>query len=339
MMEGVSTPQQSIQVTPKRILNTLMAYREAAALNTAIELELFSRIAHGSNSAAKIAGELNVPVKAIRVLCDFLVTTGILFKEDEEYQLPSDTAAYLDKQQPGYLGDMAAVLYSPALVEHFRQLTGSVRAGAPPQFRGTPAGNRPEWIDLSMGTARDRAKAAAVFAGIVPLPEGPLKILDAGAGDGWFGIAVARKYPEAVVVALDKADALAGAQANADQAGLGTRYQNVPGDPLQTNAGTGYDAVILANDLFAFDPPQINLLLKRCRGALKESGVLLILEPFADDLPEHAGWRLNLLAATRRGDAYVLADIQAALSACLFELVEVRPVPGDEGRTLVVARP
>jgi len=55
--------------------------------------------------------------------------------------------------------------------------------------------------------------------------EEPLKILEIGARDGAFGIALGLRFPNSVVVALDSQDALKTAQRNADAAKLGTRYQ------------------------------------------------------------------------------------------------------------------
>lgn len=339
MMGEVSTPPQSNQINPKRIVDTLLAYRNAAALNTAIELDLFTRIAHGTNTASKIAAELGIPVRSLRILCDFLVTTGLLLREDEEYGLAADVAVYLDKKSPEYLGDSAAILYSPDLLESFGNLTETVRAGLPVKLKGTPPTVRPQWFDLVAGTGTNAALAAEVFAEAIELPSAqPLKVLDACASEGYFGIAVARRYPSSVVVALDHGEALATAQENADKAKLGTRFQNIPGDPLLTETGTGYDAVIVGNELFRFDTAQLNLMFKRFRAALKEQGQLFILEHLADDNPESAGLRLNVLASTRRGDLYTVAEAKALLDACLFKSIKTRELPAA-GAVLVTARP
>src|SRR5215467_6239385 len=99
-MVKVSTSQP---VTPQRILSTLQAYRDAAALHTAIELELFTRIAHGTDTAASLAEEIGIPVRGVRLLCEYLVSVGLLDKQDETLKLTDDVRLYLDKKSPAFL--------------------------------------------------------------------------------------------------------------------------------------------------------------------------------------------------------------------------------------------
>ena len=76
LYHGKSESVFKIPDFPQRILSTLQAYRDAAVLNTAIELELFTRIAHGADTAHRIASELEVPERGIRLLCDSLGRRG-----------------------------------------------------------------------------------------------------------------------------------------------------------------------------------------------------------------------------------------------------------------------
>src|SRR4051794_29509089 len=111
---------------PDHILATLQGYRDAAALNTAIELDLFTRIAHGTDTPSRIASELNIPVRGVRLLCEYLAGAGLLEKEDEQLKVTPESGAFLDKTSPNYLGEKLRVLYSPALLRGFEQLTEAV---------------------------------------------------------------------------------------------------------------------------------------------------------------------------------------------------------------------
>jgi ubiquinone/menaquinone biosynthesis C-methylase UbiE len=341
-MDIVSTASQNTtgQIpTPKRILATLQAYRDAAALNTAIELDLFTRIAHGTDTASKIAAELAVPVRGIRLLCEYLAGAGLLEKEDEQLKLSEDVALFLDKKSSSYLGSTVGVLYSSALLHGYERLTESVRAGR----AGEPdATTRPEWFDVARGMTGPGA-AAKPFAEAVTFPAGqPVKILDIAARDGAFGIALGVRYADSVIVALDCPEALKAAQENAEAAKLGTRYQNIPGDPLLAPLGREYDAVLIADSLYQFDESQITSLMMRIHYALKKTGQLYILEFLSEDSPEFrrefAGMRLNMLAATSKGDAYSLADLKGMLEASGFRGVEAQPLAAARA-TLVTARP
>ncbi len=330
------SPSSHRQVSSQRILSTLQAYRDAAALNTAIELELFTRIAHGADTVNKIAAELGVPARGIRLLCNYLAGAELIIKDGEELQLAEDTAMFLDNRSPLYIGGAAATLYSTPLLRGVERLTEFVRG----RESGELTAVQPDWFDIGRGLT-DRAASMGAFADAVVLPRGPLKILDAGAGDGAYGIAIAARYPEAIIVAVDRPAALKVAQQNAARAKLGTRYQNIPGNLLAMPFGIDYDAAILAGGLYRFDPAQIELLLKRVRDSLKRTGQLLILEFLWEDSAgfssEYAGFALTLLTATPRG-AYSTAELQDMLRSSGFGGVESQPLP-EARATLVTARP
>src|SRR5690349_5295044 len=112
-----------VSTSPQRILATLQAYRDAATLNTAIELDLFTRIAHGADTPGKIAAELRVPVRGIRLLCECLAGIGLIEKEDEQLKLSDDAALFLDQKSPAYLGSTLGVLHSASLLHAYERLT------------------------------------------------------------------------------------------------------------------------------------------------------------------------------------------------------------------------
>jgi hypothetical protein len=215
----VSTSQPSIapsqEPSPGRILATLQGYRDAAVLNTAIELDLFTRIAHGVDTAPRIASSMDLPLRGVALLCDYLVNAGILLKEDDQLKLPPDIAHYLDKQSQHYLGKILPLLHSPTLWGGYENLTESVRKGSAVPANLGASRSLPEWFDLASGTT-DSSMATKAFASALNLPAGPLKILDLAGGDSLFGIGLASHYPESVVVAVEQPGALQSAQVLAD---------------------------------------------------------------------------------------------------------------------------
>lgn len=328
----------SPQTTPQRILATLQGYRDAAALKTAIDLELFTRIAHGSDTTGKLAAELGVPPRGLGLLCDYLVAAGLLEKEHEQFKVTGDVGLYLDKKSRAYIGNSAQLLYSRQLMQGYERLTELVRSG--PSKKDTVA--HPEWFDFARGLT-DPAAAVTAFADAVVFPPGQaVKILDVGAGDGAYGIALGVRYPNAIVVALDAPDVLQKAQANADASKLGTRYQNISGDPLTAPLGFEYDAVLIAGYLHQYDESQINSLLIRILYALKKTGQLLILDFLSGDAStganSFAGFRLNMLVSAPRGDVYTVADVKSMLESTGFHEIEARPLP-EACAMLVTARP
>jgi 2-polyprenyl-3-methyl-5-hydroxy-6-metoxy-1,4-benzoquinol methylase len=80
-----------------------------------------------------------------------------------------------------------------------------------------------------------------------------MRVLDIAAGHGLFGIEIAKQNREAHIVALDWARVLDVAYENACKAGVGKRYERLPGSAFEVDYGGPYDAVLLTNFLHHFD--------------------------------------------------------------------------------------
>ena len=111
------------------VFDTLFAYQKSAALKTAIDLELFTAIDDGAHTAAAIATRINVSERGARILCDYLTVNKLLAKSDGTYQLVPESAAFLSKRSPAYLGTIANFLLRPELKNNFENLTEAVRRG------------------------------------------------------------------------------------------------------------------------------------------------------------------------------------------------------------------
>src|ERR1700688_3911897 len=115
--------------TPERIFNTLNAYQQTAALKTAIELDVFTAIGAGANTAAAIAAKTGAAEKGVRILCDYLTIQGFLSKEQGKYALTQESAIFLDRKSPACLASMAGLLGSPRARGIMDSFTESVRNG------------------------------------------------------------------------------------------------------------------------------------------------------------------------------------------------------------------
>src|SRR5712675_1715084 len=109
--------------TPERIFNTLNAYQQAAALKTAIEVDVFTAIGAGANTAATIAAKTGAAEKGVRVLCDYMTIQGFLTKENGRYALTQESALFLDRKSPACLASMVGFLGGEELRDNFALLT------------------------------------------------------------------------------------------------------------------------------------------------------------------------------------------------------------------------
>jgi len=123
-----SSPQPQAP-SPGIVFDTLQAYQRSVALRGAIDLDLFTAIADGNKSVSAIAARVKASEKGTRVLCDYLTMIGFLVKDGGEYSLTPDSAAFLSRHSPGYMGTMARFLMNPEIAGLLEDITSVVRHG------------------------------------------------------------------------------------------------------------------------------------------------------------------------------------------------------------------
>jgi transposase len=141
----------------------------------------------------------------MRILCDYLCILGFLAKDGGRYSLTQDTATFLDKRSPAYLGGAIEFLLSPMLTDGFKDLTAAIRkGGAVISEEGVVAPEHPIWMKFARAMAPMAAMPSQLMAKLVDeKADRNLKILDIAAGHGLYGIAFAKNNPQAKIVALD----------------------------------------------------------------------------------------------------------------------------------------
>jgi hypothetical protein len=103
--KGDTMSQPIHQPSPQLFFDTVNAYQRTASLKAAIELNLFSLVGQGENTSRDLAAACGASERGIRILCDYLVVIGFLLKEGQSYRLTPDSAVFLDKNSPAYVGD------------------------------------------------------------------------------------------------------------------------------------------------------------------------------------------------------------------------------------------
>src|SRR5215813_4207497 len=222
------------------------------------------------------------------------------------------------------MGGTIEFLLSPILTAGFKDLAAAVRKGGTViSDEGTIAPEHPVWVDFARAMAAMMGLPAQLIAPLIDeKAEQPLKILDIAAGHGLFGIAFAKRNPQARVVALDWPNVLTVARENAAAAGVSDRYSTIEGSAFDMDFGTGYDLVLLTNFLHHFDPPTCERLLRRMHAALAPGGRVAAVEfvPNPDRVTpaEAASFSLVMLASTPGGDAYTFAAYERMFAAAGF---------------------
>jgi hypothetical protein len=71
--------------------------------------------------------------RGVRILCDFLTIHGFLTKEGAQYNLAPDSALFLNRHSPAYIGSTVEFLLTSRLREGHARLTEAVRQGVEKQ--------------------------------------------------------------------------------------------------------------------------------------------------------------------------------------------------------------
>ncbi len=326
-------PEATSGPSPVLFFRTLNAYQQTAALKAALEMDLFTSIARGDVTPDALAQRSNVASRGVRILCDYLTVLGFLTKEGDTYGLTPDSAVFLDRNSPACIADAAGFLTSPAMMAHFRDLTGAVRRGGTVATQlGSIEPNHPMWVDFARGMAPMMQMPAELISRELKLdPSREWRILDIAAGHGVFGIALAKQAPLAQITAVDWPAVVEVARENAQRAGIADRFQTIPGSAFDVDYGDDYDIILLTNFLHHFDADTNVTLLRKVHAALKPGGRAVTLEfvPNADRVspPEAATFSLTMLASTPAGDAYTFAELEEMFRNAGFADSSLIPLP------------
>ncbi len=329
------TPQTSTEapLTPAVIFDIMQAHQRTSALKTAIELDVFRAVGEGPGDVASIAQHCSASERGIRILCDFLTIYGLLVKENGCYRHTPVSAAFLDPRSPASVASMAQFLGNKAMTGPFDQLTEIVRTGRTVmEGEGTVEPDNPVWVQFAETMAPMMAPVAGPLAALaLEGRSGPVRVLDIAAGHGLFGIAIAKQNPQAHITGQDWAAVLQVAMANAGKAGVGDRYELLPGSAFDVDYGGPYDVVLLTNFLHHFDHPTCVALLKKVHAALRPGGCAATLEFVPDEdrvsPPMPAAFAMTMLASTASGDAYTLTEYTAMYNEAGFKTVSGHPIP------------
>lgn len=321
-------------VTPVRVFGMMTAYQQTAALQAAIELDLFTAIGAGHRTIPQLAAQCAASERGVRILADFWTVHGLLAKDHGAYALTPESATFLDRKSPAYLGAMSGFLAGPHIRRQFDALPDAVRkGGVAVDESGSTASHYEGWVDFANSMTAMMGPAATQIAQIVNEPHhAPLAVLDVAASHGLFGFTIAQQNPRARITALDWPNVLEITKANAERLGLSSRLSTIAGDVFTVDLGGPYDVILLTNLLHHFDHAANVRLLKRMKAALKPNGRVFTLEFVPNDdrvsPPSPASFALVMLASTPAGDAFTFGEFARMFNEAGFSSNTFIPLDG-----------
>ena len=328
---------------PDLIFETLNAYQQTAALRAAIALDIFTKIGEGTDTFPALAKRCEATERGIRILCDYLVVYGFLTKHEDRYALTHNSATFLDRRSPACIASAAGFLTLPVTINAYHDLARTIRTGQPAmaEGEGSISEENPIWVEFARSMAPMVTPSAEEIARILDAPAKKSKVLDLAGGHGMFGIALAKRNPNAEIFALDWAPVLAVATENARAAGVAARHHLIPGSAFEVEYGAGYDIVLITNFLHHFDAATNEKLLRKVRASLAPSGVVATLDfiPNEDRIspPRAAGFGMMMLGMTPAGDAYTFSEYEGMFRNAGFTSNELRLLQTG-GHSVILSR-
>src|SRR4030095_7922803 len=177
----------------------MFAFIKSGLLTTALQLELFTHIAHGQRTVAAIAAAAHADERAIRIVLDALTALGLLTKTGDQSGLDPLVETMLVKDSPAYAGAFTRVTLNPRLWGAIGRLGEIVRTGQVPEAMvAVPA--HEFWVEVSEASEGiSQIGANAVADQLVLDPARPAELLDVAVGSGVIGFYGPRAFLRAAV--------------------------------------------------------------------------------------------------------------------------------------------
>lgn len=341
-MTTAPSPAQGVILDPAPLMQMSFSFAAAKILSTAVQLDIFSHIAAGAQTAAEIAQAANASERGTQMLLDALRGFELLTKHKDAYALSPVAAKFLVRNSPDYLG---AILETDAHWEAWSNLTDAVRNGKPVHSVFDPAEVEKFFSVLTRSLHvqnRLPAQRLAKILGAGSKYQG-LRVLDVGCGSGVWGIAIAEADPESRITAQDLPKVLDQTRTYLERHGVADRYDFLPGDLHKVAFPAGeYDLALLGHIVHSESVPSTEELFQRLQAALKPGGRVAIIDMIPND--ERSGppfpliFALNMLVYSDEGGTYTFGEYRKWLTSAGFSSVDLADFGDRSGVAAIIAQ-
>lgn len=241
----------------------------------ALQLDLFTPLAHGPMDAATVARACACSEAGITQLLDVLVGAKLLTRQDGRYTLTPSAATFLVRDRSAYAGDLILAWTGPAIWESVRR---AVRTGEPAPFEEYH--EQDAWLESYSEWRIANSLEMWKVVGVEPQPGRPRRLLDLACGCGIKSLALAQHDPALHITGIDTARVVPVARALAERLGLAGQAEFGAADLLTASFGVAqFDLCLLGQITHYLTPEQNCHLFQRVYSALQPNGLLLLDVP------------------------------------------------------------
>lgn len=303
---------------------------KASVLKSAVETEIFTRIAEGHRTVPALARIGGLTERGTRVLLDALVFLGLLAKQQNEYALSPTAEAFLVKGKPSYFGDAALGDFA---WEARGALSRILRTGKPIAPAAFSDAFEPMWANVNAPYLADwerqleNANALWDKIAIAPDQMKKLRVLDLAGGAGFFSFTLLKRHSSNRVTLVERPMVIAYAKQLADAMGVAAQANLVAQDPLNPDLKPKSFDLVIFNNVTQYLSTEQNIgLLRKAYEALEDEGRLVLHAPIADEdrkgPSEVPLMGAEMLLFSAEGDVYTYAEYRSMLEAAgYFDVV------------------
>lgn len=322
--------------SPEKVFQLGMSFWGSKALLSAVELDLFTMLGRGPRTAAQLMVELRLHPRSALDFLDALVALGMLDRNGDRYRNTPETAAFLDKAKPGYIGGLL-LMANNRLYPFWGSLTEALHTGQPQNE--VKRGGDPfdaiysdenvlgEFLAAMTGASLGAAKAIAQ-----KFPwQNYRSFVDIGTARGTLMVEVARTHEHLTGIGFDLPAVGREFNAYMTQNDLQERIRFHPGDFFM-DAFPSADVLVMGHILHDWNLEQKRMLLAKSYEALNDGGCLIVYDSVIDDERRQNAFgllmSLNMLIETPGGFDYTGNQCQQWMTEAGFKEVRVEPLAG-----------
>ncbi len=330
------------RLTPSTIMQLGLGFWGSKTLLSAIELGLFTELAKGPLDAEQLRTRLGLHPRSARDFFDALVALGMLRRTGARYANTPETARFLDRTKPSYVGGMLEMA-NARLYRFWGALTEGLRTGKPQNeaktgedfFGALYADPRRLEGFLKAMTGLSIASAQVIAK---KFPWTRYKTFtDVGCAQGSVAVEIASAHRHLTGSGMDLPVVQPVFEAYARSKGLAQRLRFHAGDffkePLPRT-----DVLIMGHILHDWNLEEKMMLLRKAYEALPENGALIVHESLIDDQRKTNAFgllmSLNMLIETHGGFDFTGADCRRWMKDAGFRRTRVERLAGPDGMVI-----
>ena len=329
-------------LTPDRIMQLGFGFWGSKTVLTAVELGLFTELARKPLDAGALTKRLELHPRSARDFFDALVALGMLKRVGTRYANTSETALFLDRAKPSYVGGILEMA-NARLYPFWGSLTEGLRTGKPQNevktgedFFGTLYAD-PQRLEgflkamtgLSQGTAR-------AIAGKFPWKK-YRSFADIGCAQGGVAVEISLAHKQLTGQGMDLPVVGPIFEAYARTKKVEKRLTFHPGDFFK-DLLPKTDVLIMGHILHDWDLEEKMMLLRKAYEALPTGGALIVHEALIDDARKQNAFgllmSLNMLIETHGGFDFTGADCTQWMKKVGFKQTKVEKLAGPDSMVI-----